>query len=74
VAVAGALVGAFVGFTCGTAALAILTTLVGAIAGTNLALIACDMVAEARRRRREASEPTVSSEVARELVLPGAGA
>jgi FtsH-binding integral membrane protein len=74
VAVAGALVGAVVGFTCGTAAVAILTTLVGAIAGTNLALIACDMVAETRRRRREANEPTVSSEVARELVLPGAGA
>ena len=51
-AAGGALVGAGIGFTCGTAMAAIATTLIGAVAGMNLALIACDVVAETRRRRR----------------------
>ncbi|MEA2245890.1 MAG: hypothetical protein QOH46_419 [Solirubrobacteraceae bacterium] len=71
VSVAGALIGGFVGFTCGTAALAILTTLVGTIAGTNLALVACDIVAETRRRRRDATEPAAVSELPAEPVLHG---
>jgi hypothetical protein len=58
-AVAGALIGAWVGFTCATAMLAIVTTLVGAVAGTNLALIARDIVADARMRRH-ATEPQVA--------------
>jgi pimeloyl-ACP methyl ester carboxylesterase len=58
-AVAGALIGAWVGFTCATGLAAVATTLVGAVAGTNLALIACDM-ASATRRRRHATEPVVS--------------
>ena len=51
-AVAGALAGAAIGFTCGTAMAAIATTLIGAIAGMNLALIACDIAAETKPRRR----------------------
>jgi hypothetical protein len=58
-AVAGALVGAWLGFACATAMLAVATTLLGAVAGTNLALIACDVAAETRRRRH-ATEPQVS--------------
>ena len=50
-AVAGALAGAWLGFSCATAMLAVATTLVGAVAGANLALIARDIVAETRRRR-----------------------
>ena len=42
-AVAGALLGAGVGFACGTAMAAVATTLIGAVAGMNLALIACDV-------------------------------
>jgi hypothetical protein len=49
-AIAGAVIGAWFGFTCATAMLAVLTTLVGAVAGTNLALIATDMMSEMRRR------------------------
>jgi pimeloyl-ACP methyl ester carboxylesterase len=51
-AVAGALIGAGLGFSCGTAMLTIATTLIGAVAGTNLALIACDIAAESWERRR----------------------
>jgi hypothetical protein len=69
-AVAGALIGAWLGFTCATAMLAAVTTLVGAIAGTNLALIGCDIASETRRRRRTAQPP--ASDVPRELVLHGA--
>jgi hypothetical protein len=43
--------------------LAVGTTLVGAIAATNLALIACDIAAETRRRRRDATERAVSEPV-----------
>jgi pimeloyl-ACP methyl ester carboxylesterase len=68
-AVAGALIGAWLGFTCATAMLAAVTTLVGAIAGTNLALIGCDVASETRRRRRTAQPP--ASDVPRELVLHG---
>jgi hypothetical protein len=47
------------------------TTLVGAVAGTNLALIACDIASETRRRRH-ATAPQVSR--VREPVLHGAHA
>ena len=50
-AFAGALIGAWLGFHSATALLALATTLVGAVAGTNLALIACDITAETKRRR-----------------------
>jgi hypothetical protein len=43
-------IGAWLGFTCATAMLAIVTTLVGAVAGTNLALIALDVTSDIRRR------------------------
>jgi hypothetical protein len=66
-AVAGALLGAGIGFTCGTAMTAIATTLIGAVAGMNLALIACDIAVETRRRR-QAPEPQVA-EPPREPVL-----
>jgi pimeloyl-ACP methyl ester carboxylesterase len=69
-AIAGALIGAWLGFTCATAMLAAVTTLVGAIAGTNLALITCDVASETRRRRRTAQPPV--PDVPRELVLHGA--
>jgi hypothetical protein len=69
-AVAGALIGGWVGFTCATAMLAVLTTLVGAIAGTNLALIACDIATETRRRRGEVPAPA-ATEVPPEPVLQG---
>jgi len=69
-AVAGALIGGWVGFTCATAMLAVLTTLVGAIAGTNLALIACDIAMETRRRRGEVPAPA-AAEVPPEPVLEG---
>jgi hypothetical protein len=59
-ALAGALIGAWVGSTSATAMLAVATTLVGAVAGANLALIVCDIAAETRRRRREASDARVS--------------
>ena len=70
-AVAGALVGAWLGFTSATGMLAVATTLVGAVAGTNLALIACDIASETRRRRH-ATEPRVSG--VHEPVLHGAHA
>jgi uncharacterized protein YcfJ len=70
-AVAGALIGAWVGFTCATAMLAVATTLVGAVAGTNLALIACDVASETRRRRH-ATRPQASD--LREPLLHGAHA
>jgi pimeloyl-ACP methyl ester carboxylesterase len=47
-AVAGAVLGAWLGFTSASAMLAVLTTLAGAVAGTNLALIATDMTSEIR--------------------------
>jgi pimeloyl-ACP methyl ester carboxylesterase len=70
-AVAGALIGAWLGFMCGTAAMAIVTTLVGAVAGTNLALIACDIAFDAKRRRHTAKPPVLDLG---EPVLHGAGA
>jgi pimeloyl-ACP methyl ester carboxylesterase len=69
-AVAGALVGAGLGFTCGTAMLAIATTLIGAVAGTNLALIACDIAAETKRGRHATEVP--AADMPRERVLEGA--
>jgi hypothetical protein len=51
-ATAGAVIGASVGFTSGTAMLAVLTTLVGAVAGTNLALIATDITSDIRRQAK----------------------
>jgi pimeloyl-ACP methyl ester carboxylesterase len=73
VATEGALLGAVAGFTSATAMPAIVTTLVGAIAGTNLALIACDIAAETRRRRRESTAPVVP-QIPREMIVRGAGA
>jgi pimeloyl-ACP methyl ester carboxylesterase len=70
-AVAGALIGAWLGFTCATAMLALATTLLGAVAGTNLALIACDIASETMRRR-SATESQGSD--LREPVLHGAHA
>jgi pimeloyl-ACP methyl ester carboxylesterase len=70
-AVAGALIGAWAGFACGTGMLALATTVLGAVAGTNLALIACD-IAAGTRRRRHAMEPSVA-DVPKPL-LHGAGA
>ncbi|MEA2244742.1 MAG: hypothetical protein QOD24_4298 [Solirubrobacteraceae bacterium] len=70
-AVAGALVGAWLGFTSTTGMLAVATTLAGAVAGTNLALIACDIASETRRRRH-ATAPQVSG--VRDPVLHGAHA
>ena len=52
VATAGALIGAWLGFASATAMLAVATTLAGAVAGANLALIACDVASETRGRRR----------------------
>ena len=49
-AVAGALLGAWLGFDARPRCRRSLTTLVGAVAGTNLALIAYDIVAETKRR------------------------
>jgi len=66
VAVAGALIGAGIGLQCGTAMLAIGTTLAGAVAGANLALIACDITAETLRRVDTSA--TASSEPVRERV------
>jgi hypothetical protein len=71
-AVAGALVGAWLGFTSATGMLAVATTLVGAVAGTNLALIACDIASETRRRGH-ATEPLVSDDL-RESLLHAAHA
>ncbi len=45
-AVAGALAGGWLGFGCASEMLAVVTTLVGAVAGANLALIACDVAAD----------------------------
>jgi MFS family permease len=70
-AVAGALIGAWLGLHCATAMLAVATTLVGAVAGANLALIACDIASETKRRRH-ATEPRVSD--LREPLLHGAQA
>jgi pimeloyl-ACP methyl ester carboxylesterase len=56
-AVAGALAGAWLGFACATAVWAVATTLVGAVAGANLALIACDVASETRRRRVASERP-----------------
>jgi hypothetical protein len=50
--------------------LAVATTLAGAVAGTNLALIACDIASEAKRRRH-ATEAPVSD--LRAPVVHGAG-
>jgi hypothetical protein len=72
-AVAGAMIGAWLGFTSATGMLAVLTTAVGAVAGTNLALIACDIAAETRRRRRESTAPVVP-QIPREMIVRGAGA
>jgi pimeloyl-ACP methyl ester carboxylesterase len=69
-AVAGALVGAWLGFTCATGMLAVATTLVGAVAGTNLALIASDIASETKVRRH-ATQPQGSD--LREPLLHGAG-
>ena len=49
---------------------AIATTLIGAIAGMNLALIACDIAAETRRRRR--APEARAADLPRERVLEGA--
>jgi hypothetical protein len=65
-AAAGALLGAGIGFACGTAMAAVATTLVGAVAGMNLALIAGDVVAETRRRRAAVPDAV---EAPRERVL-----
>jgi hypothetical protein len=65
-AAGGALIGAWLGLECATGMLAVATTLVAAVAGTNLALITCDITAETLRRRREVSVPA-----GRELVLQG---
>ncbi len=59
VAVAGAVIGAWLGFTSATAMLAVLTTLAGAVAGTNLALIATDMTS-AIRRHANVREPVLA--------------
>jgi pimeloyl-ACP methyl ester carboxylesterase len=48
-AIAGALTGAWFGLECATGMLAVATTLAGAVAGTNLALIAFDIVSESSR-------------------------
>jgi len=66
VALLGALVGAWLGLGSATAPAAVATTLVGAVAGANLALIACDVAAQVSGRRRatapavgDAREPTL---------------
>jgi pimeloyl-ACP methyl ester carboxylesterase len=69
---AGALIGAWLGFTSATAMLAVLTTPIGAVAGANLALIACDIAADTRRRRH-ATEAAFSDPPG-EPVLHGARA
>ena len=51
-AIGGALIGGALGFACATAMLAVVTTLLGAVAGANLALIARDVAAAARLRAR----------------------
>jgi len=50
--VGGALLGAWLGFHAGTDLLALVTAILGAIAGTNLALVVLDIV-----RERRAVEP-----------------
>jgi pimeloyl-ACP methyl ester carboxylesterase len=69
--VAGALIGAWLGYTCASAMAAVATTLVGALAGANLALIACDIGAETQQRRRHAPAGRVA-EAPRERDLEGA--
>ena len=49
VALAGALLGGWLGLHCGPAPLALLTTLAGTVAGANLALIVCDIAFDLRR-------------------------
>jgi hypothetical protein len=49
-AAGGALIGAGLGYTCATGMLAVATTLAGAVAGANLALIGCDIAAETLRQ------------------------
>jgi pimeloyl-ACP methyl ester carboxylesterase len=71
VAVVGALLGAWAGFTCATGMSAVPATLLGAVAGTNLALIARDIASETRRRRH-ATALQISD--VREKLLRGAQA
>ncbi|MDX6723233.1 MAG: hypothetical protein QOD73_1637 [Solirubrobacteraceae bacterium] len=70
-AVAGALIGAWAGFACGTGLLIAATTAVGAVAGANLALIACDIAADTRLSRRATTAPVTD---AAEPLLHGARA
>ncbi|MDA0160094.1 alpha/beta hydrolase [Solirubrobacter ginsenosidimutans] len=55
VALAGALVGGWLGLQCGAQLLALLTTLAGTVAGANLALIACDIAFDVKRRPADAA-------------------
>jgi pimeloyl-ACP methyl ester carboxylesterase len=63
---AGALIGAGLGFLAASAMLAVATTLLGAVAGANLALIVADVSAETRRRHATEAQP---ADVPREPVL-----
>jgi uncharacterized protein YcfJ len=57
VAVAAGLVGAWLGFHAGTDLLALITAIVGAVAGTNLALILLDIsMARSVRQRLAAAD------------------
>jgi len=59
VAVAAGLVGAWLGFHAGTDLLALITAIVGAVAGTNLALILLDIsMARSARQRLAAADAT----------------
>ena len=54
---AGALIGAWLGFQAGSGLLAVVTTIVGALAGANLTLLVLDIAQD-----RSAVEPSTSSQ------------
>ncbi|HEY6887491.1 MAG TPA: alpha/beta hydrolase [Solirubrobacter sp.] len=62
VTLAGAVLGGWLGVHCATMPLALVTTLVGTVAGANLALIACDIAFDVQRRR-PAAAPVRAAEV-----------
>jgi hypothetical protein len=60
-AAAGALLGAWLGFSAATDLLALITAIVGAVAGANLALIGLDVAWDARARDRFATAEKVEA-------------
>jgi hypothetical protein len=67
-AAAGALVGAWLGFTSTTGLPALITTIIGAAVGANLALLYLDIARERSRRKAVPAEPPPPAPSTRELV------